>query len=137
MAQRSRLVNYASHRFDLGVGDNGPEWLLVRDRLSYAERQRLNSAMLDIEVNATGDNTMKMDVGEYKIAILRAYVVGWQLFDDNGALVAFTREALDRLDDETAEAAVTHIDEREKAHTEKKAETAPMLTIIEGDVITR
>ena len=131
-----RLVSFGSHRFDLGVGDNGPEWLLVRDRLSYAERQRLNSAMLDIEVNATGDNTMKMDVGEYKIAILRAYVVGWQVFDDAGNIVPFTREALDRLDDETAEAAVAHIDEREKAHAEKKAET-PTMAVIEGDVITR
>lgn len=136
MAQRSRLVNYASHRFDLGVGDNGPEWLLVRDRLSYAERQRLNSAMLDIEITQAGESTAKADPAKYQIAILHAYVVGWQLFDDNGGIVPFTREALDRLDDETAEAVVKHIDEREKAHEEKKA-APPMLTAIEGDVITR
>lgn len=124
----SRLVGFGSHRFDLGTGEHGPEWLLIRDKLSYFERQKMHSALLDIEISQAGESTMTADVGKYQIAILRSYVAGWQVFDDNGSTVPFSAEALARLDDETAEAAVKHIDGISKGNEEKK-ET---MRIIEG-----
>lgn len=105
-----RLVGYETHKLVLGTGPHGPEWLEIRNRLSYAERQRLQSAILDIDFQDDGTRSMKADPGRYSVAVLAAYIQGWQLFDDEGGRVPFSVEALERLDEETASAAIDHID---------------------------
>ena len=105
----SRIVGFTTHRMPLGLGDHGEEWLEIRDKLSYYEQQALSSAMMDVDVQATGDYNMKADIGKYFPAILSAYIVGWQLFDDDGTLLPFSKDALARLDTKTCEDAIAHI----------------------------
>ena len=105
----SRLVGFTSHRMPLGLGDHGEEWLEIRDKLSYYEQQALSSACLDVDVQDNGGHSTKADLGKYFPAILRAYVTGWQLFDDDGTLIPFSKDALARLDATTCEEAIAHI----------------------------
>lgn len=128
----SRFVSFSTHRMDLGVGEHGPEWLEIRDNLSYYERQRLNSSMFDIQISEDAERSMKADLGKYRPAILEAWIVGWQIFADDGKLVPFSREALARLDEITCQVAVDHIDEWERAADEiKKAKgTVPFAILI-------
>lgn len=121
----ARLVGYSTHKLTLGQTDHGPEWLTLRDRLSYFERQRLNSSMLDVDIREGGQSSVKADPGRYQTAILTAYVVGWQLFDDEGDTIPFSGEALARLDEETAQMALDHIDQMVQLAAAKKALTEP------------
>src|SRR5262245_13674841 len=133
----ARLVGYSTHRLQLGMTPHGPEWLELRDRLSWYERQRLNSAMLDIDVK-DGEAVIRADPGRYQPAILAAYVCGWQLYLDDGTSVPFSPEAMERLDEETATLALAHIDEitttaakkEESPPTEIEAEAMPLMTLI-------
>lgn len=130
----SRFVSFSTHRLELGQGKYGPEWLEIRDQLSHFEQQALNSAMLDVEYREGGDYSMKADLGKYQPAILKAYITGWQLFNEDARPVPFSLDVLARLDEETCRAAVEHISEYQRMREEAKKATS--IEIV-GTVISR
>jgi hypothetical protein len=131
----ARLVGYSTHKLLLGSTEHGPEWLVLRDQLSYFEQQRLNSSMLDVDIR-DGETNVRADPGRYQPAILTAYISGWQLFDDDGNTIPFSLEALTRLDAETAQTALDHIDERAQLQEQKKANGVMPVVVGETFILT-
>ena len=115
----SRFVSFNAHKLELEGGQHGPEWLMIRDRLSYAEQLHIDTQNWDARLEAS-EVVIRQDSERYRLARLEAYIVDWQLFDDNGALIAFTPEALKRLDIETGLTVLAHLDALYEAEEAKK-----------------
>lgn len=114
----SRFVKPQVTRIDLGTrqlaGERTvSEWVEIRTQLTYRQRQELNGAIIDADVSS-GEYKAKADLGQYHSAILRAFVTGWQIYEDDGTLVAFSPAALDLLDEETGDFLIKAIDEQDK-----------------------
>lgn len=119
-----RLVGFETHRLDLGMTSHGPEWMDIRDRLSEPERAQMLAEMVKpLSVDAV-DTPPTLNLARAHIAMLRAYVAGWQVFADDGQPIPFTRELLERLDSETFSAVVVHIQEWSRAQEAGKAPRA-------------
>ena len=126
----SRFASFETHRFELGLGEHGPEWVELRDELSAWERDQMHAGMMTAGIDlATMGQSTTLNLGAYRWVILDVYVAGWQMFDANGALVPFSAAAVRRLDAATVKQIVTHIDAHQaEVADEKKAsggETGP------------
>lgn len=90
--------------FDLGDGDV----VHLRRRMSYGDQRRLAAVLTDRE-KATGG------MASYLIALLDRNVIRWEgpgFVDEAGKPLAVTRDALDDLDNDVAEAIVNEIARR-------------------------
>ena len=120
----SIFARRTTHRYPLDPfvnsdGGQNEQWFVVRDELTYYERQTLNSAMVALDMS--GDEAkIAANVGKYYPAILESYIVDWHVFDDDGSPVLFTKEALAGVADDVATAVVKHIDDARKEQEEAK-----------------
>lgn len=121
----SRFVKFSSHKFELGAGEFGPEWVEIRDELSYYEGRKLNGMLFNMEYK-DGESVMKSNPSSYYTSILESYVCGWQMFDEEGNVVPFSRDLLARLDDATCMPIVQHIEAYKQELEDRK--NSPAMT---------
>ena len=121
----SRFISRATHRFDLGQGEHGQEHVDLRDELSAWERDQMYDGITEARFDpATSEASRILKVGTYNFAILGAYITGWQLFDSEGQLVPYTKEALHLLDGDTVGLLTQHVDSYQKESAEGKKTAA-------------
>lgn len=109
-------------RLDLGAGD----WIEVKAMLSFGERQRLLGSLLRASVGeAGGTPSVAVDMAEAAIAKVAAWLVDWNLKDDDGRAVPLSRAAIEHLDPAVADAITALIDAHAAAVERGKAPASP------------
>jgi hypothetical protein len=121
MPKRNRFVSPDVKRLPLSDDD----WIEVKERLTYKERQQLSGAMFRSVKGAADDQEMGVDFARYAILRLKTWLVDWSFRDKEDKPVPLSSAAIENLDpadaDEIGEALDKHIAELEAA----KAVPAP------------
>jgi len=115
---RSRFVTPNIARLELSDDD----WIEVKERLTYGEQQRLNSAGLRYR-EKTEDGVV-LDMERLSVTRLATWIVDWSFDDADGKRVGVSEDAIWALDPETAR----EIDAALSAHIagqESKNQRAP------------
>lgn len=106
--KKNRFVQPDIARLDLSDSD----WVEVKERLTYAEHQRLYSSMLRTVKEGGGDGEIGVDLGRFNLLRLETWLVDWSFRDANDKPVPLTRAAIENLDPDT----VREIDEALDRH---------------------
>lgn len=131
----SRFVTPKSVKYPLfGASLEDPlcEWVEIKHELTYRDQQRMQGAIMDsLVIKGGGDDgepdwdeveremRVKLDVASDGPAKILTHVIDWNLEDGEGNIVDLCRDAVDMLDNDTAEEIIRVIDEHEK---QRKAE---------------
>lgn len=94
------LVNTKPVRITIEDSD---EWIEIKPKLGAADRSVIEDALLETELRGEERPSVTVRLGAHRMAILRAAIVGWRQVDQGtGEEVAFSKEAINRLDPDDA-----------------------------------
>lgn len=98
----------------------GGDKVKVRQRLTAAEEAELTRGLMRLRVDgATG--TVDVQEGDWhlqRLAVVKAYILGWNFTDEDGTPVPFNLEKVDDLDGDTIEEIARLIDVAQKERRE-------------------
>ncbi len=117
-----RFVKPATVRMELGDG----EWIEIKDRLTFGERERLTSAGLrDLRgKQGSDDMSVQLDWAVFKLEKILIWLVDWSARDENDKPVKVSRDALAKLDQDSAQAIQDAIERHEaELEAEKNAQS--------------
>ena len=119
----SRFVNrQATDKIDLANGDK----VEVRQRLTASEEAELTRCLMRLRFDSKSGQ-VDIQEGDWhlqRIAIVKAYLVGWTFTDDEGNPVAFEPAIIDDLDGATVTEIAQGIDKLQAEHTAANAKNA-------------
>ena len=99
MGRRNRFVTPETVRLDLSDGD----WIEVKERLDYAENQRLYGRMVHSLKDDDDGRELGLDLARFNIARLETCIVDWSFRGADDKPVPVSRNAIEHLDPDTAQ----------------------------------
>jgi hypothetical protein len=99
MPRRNRFVQPNTVRLDLSDGD----WVETKERLTYAESQKLYSAFVRSMRDGGADaDEMGVDLARFALLRMETWLTDWSFRDDQDKPVPLSRAAIENLDPDTA-----------------------------------
>jgi hypothetical protein len=99
MPRRDRFVQPNTVRLDLSDGD----WVETKERLTYAESQKLYSAFVRSMRDGGADaDEMGVDLARFALLRMETWLTDWSFRDDQDKPVPLSRAAIENLDPDTA-----------------------------------
>jgi hypothetical protein len=115
----SWFASLETRKLDLGGG----RWIEIKEELTYREQASLVSAGIKARPNPRDPNGAPeyfVDNGEFDLAKIKTWVVGWNATDSQGTPIPFMADAVDDLDPRIAGAILDAIAEHQKALDARK-----------------
>lgn len=124
MGRKYRFVKPEMERLELSGGD----WIEIKKRLNVGELRKMQLGGLSMKAQpGSGDMEMVANMEQFGMAKVRAYLLDWNLVDENEKPIPYTEDALSGLgeaDYNEIETAINEYTEAlEKADQEGKKTT--------------
>lgn len=111
---RNRFVQPSTVRLPLSDSD----WVEIKERLTYAENQRLQGAMVRSVRDLDGE--VGVDLARFTILRMETWLTDWSFRDDQDKPVTLSRSAIENLDPDTAREIDAAIDQHVTDRAAKK-----------------
>lgn len=115
----SRFVDMAA-TVEIPLANGDKVW--VRERLTAVEQARLTKSLIKVRFDPV-EGKIQMDEGDWhlqQVAVVKAYLTGWDFTNGVGDDVPFSTEAIECLDTETVHEIAFAVDLLQKAQAEAR-----------------